>query len=75
MIYSAKIIVKGNKENKELIRKGFEPEEKNIGKRAKYSVKTTKNKTEFIITAKDAVALKTATTAITNLLRVIEKTR
>lgn len=72
MKYSAKIIVRGDEE---LIKRGFGPEEKNIGKRAKYSIKTKKDKIEFEITAKDAVALKTALNAVTNLLSVIEKTK
>jgi len=72
MKYSASISVCGGGK---LIKEAFVPEEKSIGKRAGYSLKTTKNRAEFIIRAEDAVALKTAMNAITSLLAVIEKTK
>jgi len=57
-----------------LIRKCFDPEDKNIKGKASYKV-GGKGKTEFIIKAEDSIALRTVLNSITKMLTVIEKTR
>ena len=71
MKYSAKIIVEGDASN---IQKLFEPETKEFkNKRAVYSLKQIKDKTEFTITAKDSTALRAVMNSIAKNLIVYEK--
>ena len=52
---------------------GFQPEDKAIGERARYSITKKGNEILFKIYADDAVALRAAFNSITKMLAIAEK--
>ncbi len=56
----------------EILKKILKDEDKKIGKRAEFDFEKKENKIIIKIKAKDAIALKTAISAITTILQLVE---